>query len=158
MDSIQSNPLARDLLLSDRHRVRTEVTVTASVSAFDVDGSLLTATFRSRLDYLRPTVVVDLKTTRDGSIERWPWLADKLGYHMQAWAYRQMAGMLDDLEREVYFVVVENCEPYRCDVWRCTDTTLARGRSALEAAVEDYLRRAAVGDWTRDYFGDVLEF
>lgn len=158
MDSVQSNPTARDLIYDNRQRLQTELTITCTVSMVTRDGELLSSDFRSRLDYMRPEKIVDLKTTRDGSLEKWPFLARDLGYDMQAAAYRQMAGLLDGVARDVYFVVVENCEPFRCDVWHARDNTLREGMVKLEAAIADYLLRNAAGDWTRDYFGEVLEF
>lgn len=160
---VRANPRANDLLFGGRdgvskaYRVRTEVTITATVS-FVYQGTLLSETFRGRLDYLRPQIVVDLKSTQDADIERWPYIARDLGYDMQAAAYQILAGLLDGVARSVQFVVVETRPPYRCDVWEAKPRTLDEGRMKLERGIQDYLIRKHEGNWVREYCGNLLSF
>lgn len=164
VEAIKSNRVARELIWSDRDRpeslftVRAELSAICSVSYMTPEGDLLSTSFRSRFDYLRPLTVVDLKTTRDGDLEKWPYQARDLGYDMQAAAYRQMAYLIDGQLRDVVFVVVENVEPHRCDTWTAKPRTLDEGRMKLEAALIDYMVRRHKGDWNRDYLGQMLEF
>ena len=160
---IKQNPIARDLLFGDRdgkaslYRVRTEVTLTATVSMTH-HGEFLSETFRGRLDYLRPRVVVDLKSTGEADIEQLPYRFRDLGYDMQAAAYQTLAGLLDQVARDVHFVVVETKPPYRCDVWEAKPRTIDEGRQKLEHAIMDYLVRRNEGNWVRGYCGQLLQF
>lgn len=160
---IKQNKRASDLLFSGRdgasnaYRVRTEVTLTATVSMTH-HGELLSDTFRGRLDYLRPRIVVDLKSTNEADIEQLPYRFRDFGYHMQAAAYQTLAGLLDQTVRDVHFVVVETKAPYRCDVWEAKPRTIDEGRQKLERGIMDYLIRRHEGNWVRDYCGQLLQF
>lgn len=163
MAGIKANKLARELLFGDRdgksnaYRVRTEVTLTATVSMTYKD-TLLSDTFRGRLDYLRPKVIADLKSTGEADIEQLPYRFRDLGYDMQAAAYQTLAGLLDQVHRDVHFVVVETKAPFRCDVWEAKPRTIDEGRQKLERAIMDYLIRRHEGNWIRDYCGQLLQF
>jgi len=159
---IKANKRAAELLYAGRdktnaYRVRTEVTITATVS-MTYEGELLWDTFRGRLDYIWPRIVVDLKSTGEADIEQLPYRMRDLGYDMQAAAYQTLAGLLDGVSRSVQFVVVETKPPYRCDVWEPKPRTLDEGRQKLERGIMNYLVRKAKGNWIRDYCGQLLSF
>lgn len=160
LQAIEDNPLARQLVMDAKPNaaVRKELTVTATVSMMHPDGTLLSAEHRWRLDYLRPGVVVDLKTTGDADPESWPYRAVDQNYPMQAASYRHAAWLLDGVVRDVYFVVVENKEPFRCDVYETTERRFDEGRAKWESAIREYLTRSYEGNWRRTYAGELLRF
>jgi len=101
---------------------------------------------QARLDWLHPhRGVVDLKTTADLT-----WFENETKrrrYQNQVAFYQAVLAQVIDEFVPVYLVAVEKVEPFRCGVWRLSDSTLAMARQENEAAIRR-LRRA----WEIDAF------
>lgn len=109
-------------------------------------------------DAMNKSILVDLKTTRDASPDRFKWDAIRMGYAVQLGDY---AAAFEDLNgyppRDVYLVAVENKAPCAVTTWRLTPGTIDKGKR--DAA--DYLQRLIeceqTGVWP-GYSAGVLDF
>jgi exodeoxyribonuclease VIII len=116
---------------------RAEVELEWSIDGVDAAG---------RLDYLAPTVLVDLKTCRDISkIERDAW---RYGYHGQLAWYLDgaVAAGAVAADADTLMICVETAPPYDCVVYRAVDETIACGR-ALYRDLLTQLKGCMVSDW-----------
>ena len=159
--AIQNNPTAWELIteggLGDGlpNQMAAEISLSGSVGWIDEDGEPHVTEARGRLDYLKPKAIVDLKSTNDLDVTRFARKARfDFGYDIQGGMYRRLAYQLDEVWRDVFFVVVETSEPFRCDVFKLQNPEEADAR--LERLVIEYFRRSSVGDWQRDYAGEIL--
>jgi hypothetical protein len=89
---------------------------------------------KGRLDYLRPDLVIDLKSSRRPQPTRFPRDAFDYGYVAQlAWYHDgAIAARLIDGRELPYIIAVENTAPYDVAVYRLTAETLAVGRSIYQ--------------------------
>ncbi len=99
-----------------------------------------------RLDWVHPhRGIVDLKTTADLT-----WFENETRrrrYHNQVAFYQAVLAQVIGQLIPVYLIAVEKVEPFRCGVWRVSDSTLAIARQENEEAIRR-LRRA----WEIDAF------
>jgi hypothetical protein len=96
---------------------------------------------RSTPDARTKSHMVDLKTTRDASPEKFRWDAIRMGYHVQMGDYEQaMIAQNGYAPKSVYMVAVESKEPHLCTVHKLTTGALERGakqaREWLAALIE----------------------
>jgi hypothetical protein len=107
-----------------------------------------------RPDWLRDDdIVIDLKSTKDGSPRGFYWEMRKYGYDQQAYfylygvnsAYRK-AGVNRRTERFI-FICVENFEPYLVSVYMATDAVLERGRQLVEKSLSGYKECLDKDEW-----------
>lgn len=99
-------------------------------------------------DARNASIVVELKTTRDASQDKFRWDAIRLGYHVQCADY----AMAFEAERgyapsDVYIVAVENAAPYGCSTWRLTTAALDKGKRLAHERLEKLLACEASGEW-----------
>lgn len=87
---------------------------------------------KSRLDFISgsffPSVIVDLKTTRDGSPEAFGKEAFRLGYHIQAALYQDAYFAATGDRLRVAMVVAEKQGPHSPVVYRVPEAHLDMGR------------------------------
>jgi len=110
--------------------------------SFFVDDPIFNITRKCRPDYYREDlgIVIDLKTTADGS---------EYGFSKSLYAYRyhrQAAWYLDALDRDginatrFIFITVESKKPYMVDVWEIDPTSVQVGRDNYHDLLIEYVR------------------
>lgn len=132
-ESIRANRDAMDILKqSDR-----EVVVTGREHGVDTKG---------RLDCLRRSdgFLGDLKTTR--SLD-WFWkAAEDLHYRIKMGCYARWSGA-----KRAGFVVVENCDQFRCEVLPIHESELAQGWRQANRIIARYVECMNSGVWPESY-------
>ena len=102
--------------------------------SFFIEDDLFEVTRKCRPDYYREDigVVIDLKTTKDGSAYGFSKSLYDYRYHRQASYYLstlQMAGKKVD---KFLFVTVETSKPYMVSVWEIDEASIEAGRANYE--------------------------
>ncbi len=109
-------------------------------------------------DAMNKSIIVDVKTTRDASPDRFKWDAIRMGYHVQladySAAFEHMNGYPP---RDVYIVAVENSPPYGCSTWRMTTGALDKGGRLARTWLEQLIACEGIGIWP-GYAPGVLDF
>lgn len=105
---------------------------------------------KGRLDYLTPTRLVDLKTTRR-AIPMW-FLRDcaEFLYHGQLAYYHDgaiAAGAIPPDARLPIVLAVQTCEPYDCAVYEVAEATLGAGRTLYRGLITRLLECQAADWW-----------
>lgn len=105
---------------------------------------------RARVDYLRPDMIVDLKTARYGSgtADAFGRYAASYNYPMPAAVYTEAVEVLTGKTLPFITVTVETEEPYIVRAYRYTDGDLDSGLIQWHEALREYAKRTASGDWT----------
>lgn len=115
-------------------------------------------TRRCTPDAFNKSIIVDLKTTRDASPERFRWDAIRMGYHVQladyALAFEAHHGYPP---KDCYIVAVENTAPYGCSTWRLTTAALDKGRRLAGEWLAQLIACEASGVWP-GYSTGVIDF
>ena len=88
-------------------------------------------TWKGKADIVKPSMVVDLKTTSD--LDRFKYSANDYNYDSQAYIYNHLFG------REVVFVVQEKGSN-RVMIVECSEEFLDRGKEKVKRALENYKR------------------
>ncbi len=137
--SVRADPVASRVLFPPDLKMQYEQTIHWSFR-----GRL----FRSTPDARSHRHLVDLKTTRDASLERFAWDAIKSGYHAQ------LAGYAKAMEAEngvapdsVYIVAVESRAPYLCSVHKLTPRALEKGLRLMTEWVDQIIACETSGIW-----------
>ncbi len=101
--------------------------------------------------------LVDLKTTRDASIERFQWDALRSAYHGQLASYaKAMEADNGYPPRDVYILAVESRPPYPCSVHRLTPRALEKGWQMVTGWLDQILACEESGQWN-GYTTDVVD-
>lgn len=105
---------------------------------------------RARVDYLRPDMIVDLKTARYGSgtADAFGRYAASYNYPLPAAVYTEAVEVLTGKTLPFITVTVETEEPYIVRAYRYTDGDLDSGLIQWREALREYAKRTASGDWT----------
>ncbi len=163
-----------DAIILSSSEVRRAESIAAAVRADEVASRVLFASGmvyehtilweqfgRSRRctpDAMNKSIIVDVKTTRDASLERFKWDAIRMGYHVQladyAAAFEHKNG---HPPRDVYIVAVENVAPYGCSTWRLTPGALDKGGRMARGWLEQLIACEASGEWP-GYAPSVVDF
>ena len=117
---------------------------------------------RARPDYMRPGLMVDLKTTASGaSVEAFALEAGKRAYHLSAAFYLHVANMIREADIPEYHhllgrpgdeplflhVVVEKQAPFLVSVVQLDTAALAAGREAVDVALRRFADCTDAGAW-----------
>jgi hypothetical protein len=94
-------------------------------------GEIMGYTWKGKADIVKPSMVVDLKTTSD--LDRFKYSANDYNYDSQAYIYNHLFG------REVVFVVQEKGSN-RVMIVDCSEEFLDRGKEKVKRALENYKR------------------
>ena len=87
-----------------------------------------------RIDWLHPhRGIVDLKTCNN--LDQFEWTAQRFRYHNQLAFYQAVLAQVIGEHVPAYIIAVEKVEPFRCGLWRISDSTLAQARYENEAAI-----------------------
>ena len=131
-DSVWAHPLASEMLKGKGQNELTVIWV-------DADSGLLCKGRIDRLtSYMGWTIVLDLKTALDASIDQFARACVKYGYHSQAAFYLDGLNALAAHERRFIYLVVENQPPYLVRLLELDDSAIAEGRARYRAAVQTY--------------------
>lgn len=140
-DAVRSHPVAGPLL--DEGRAEVTIRWTDPATGLDCKG---------RGDWLRPKVLVDLKTARAIESRQFGGAAARYGYHAQLAMYRDGLRAMGECIDQVLIIAVEKIAPYEVAVYSLGDD------HALYAGQEEYqalLRRVAecrdAGRWPSRY-------
>lgn len=88
------------------------------------------------------TVVVDVKTTTDASIEQFAKDVASYKYHLQAAFYLEMTSA-----KKFYIVAVEKEPPYACCTYLLSDDSIQEGKRLMDKAVNIYKMCETFGNW-----------
>jgi len=91
---------------------------------------------RTRPDYLKPGMIVDLKTTSDASYAGFQKSVANYGYHVQAAMYLMGHKIMESETAEFVFLAVESEYPHALAAYRLDPEAIAKGTSQMELAIE----------------------
>jgi hypothetical protein len=132
--SVQDHETA-SLFLKDGH---------AEVSIFtEIEG----IPAKCRLDWLRPGVICDLKTTDDASPSGFARSCANYGYDMQAAWYLDCAEAAGISIDAFVFIVVEKSAPYAVGLYELDAASLQVGRTKYQRALSLYRHCTDTGEW-----------
>lgn len=101
--------------------------------------------------------LVDLKTTRDASPDRFRWDVAKYGYDLQAGDYALAIETTTGLKpRRCYIVAVETKPPYLCTVHLFTDGTIQRAQQKCRSLLEQLIECERTNTWA-GYSSEILD-
>ena len=104
--------------------------------------------FRCTPDARGPSHLVDLKTTRDASPERFMRDAIRMGYHAQIGLYGlAMEAANGHKPRSSYIVAVENKAPYPVSVFELTPRAIDQGEQLCREWLERFMQCEAANNW-----------
>ena len=121
--------------------------LTGGVAELSGFTSLLDCNIRVRPDYLKDDVIIDLKTTYDARPE--PFLKSVLAYQyeVQAALYLDACEAIDGKKRDFIWIAVEKDAPYGVQIFKASQSMLARGRALYQQAIRTYLECSALDYW-----------
>lgn len=102
---------------------------------------------KSRIDYLGPSAVVDLKTAADVSPRQFNRAILRYHYHAQAAFYVDAVKALTGQMLPFYIVAVEKVAPYDVAVYRFGEDVLELGRKTYEGWIDTLLRCKRDEEW-----------
>lgn len=105
------------------------------------------AKVRVRPDYLKPKVIVDLKTCEDASPEGFARQCHNFGYHIQAALYMDVLESIYGTSRKFVFICQEKTFPFAAQAYAASDSLIEQGRYEYTLALETYKRCLASGEW-----------
>jgi hypothetical protein len=119
--AVRSNPLALEFLTGGH--AEAPMLWTDPETGIDCKGLV---------DFVTPRGIVDLKTTKDASIEGFGREVWRYGYHLQAAFYVDgWASSHKGVRLPFVFIAVEKEPPYVCTIFRAPDDVLERGREEV---------------------------
>lgn len=131
------------------HRVARE-TLKGGVREESLEWQIGTTACKGRLDFLRPDMVVDLKTTCETTPREFTGQAARMLYHGQlAWYHDGAiaAGRLPQDAPLPRIVTVETVEPYDVAVYQFPPEALEAGRAVYRTLLARYLECVAADFW-----------
>jgi len=153
-EAILNNPVAVQLL-SRRSESLTEISITAEAPL--QDGSYQKV--RGRVDMLTPDSIIDFKTIADMGERTCNYRPYDHKWDVQAVMYQLLVQSVRGGELPpVYFLVVETSAPFRCEVFKPTESTLAGAALLLQDAIEEIIERTKSGNWHRDGWPEPFTF
>ena len=102
---------------------------------------------KSRLDWVNPGLVLDLKSTRDASHRKFASQAASLSYHAQLAFYHDAAKAVDGLDRKCVIVAVEKVPPYEVGTYVVPDEAIKAGRLKYEGWMRGLVNHLASCKW-----------
>jgi exodeoxyribonuclease VIII len=127
--------------------VGTSGLLTEGVAELSGFTSLLDCNIRVRPDYLKHNCIVDLKTTQDARPEPFVRSVMQYGYDVQAALYLDACEAIDGKKRDFIWIAVEKDAPYGVQIFKASESMLARGRSLYQQAIRTYLICSAFDYW-----------
>lgn len=165
-ETFKKSHAGREILKPDEHAhcvavaasVRADITAAPYLSGGHAEGSLLWLEERyglackARLDFITRDLVsggtlVDLKTTRDASLEGFGRECWRLHYHTQAAWYSDGHYALTGKRLPYVLVAVEVTAPYVVQVYEVTELELELGRQEYRGLLEQLVECRAESKW-----------
>lgn len=139
IEAIKAHPIAGPLFAGDG---------APEQSAFGIDPDT-GLWLRGRFDWTTPNgILVDLKTTQDGSPHKFKRAITDFGYDTQDAFYRHVYHLATGTEpRGFIFVTVETKAPHLVDVHELDPEWQAIGKQRARLAIDRYERALATGEW-----------
>ena len=140
-DSAWGHPVAEKLLSG---KGRNEVVVLWNDPG---TGLLCKARVDRFTSYLKQSVVVEFKTTRDAS--SWAFSRDvaKFRYHHQGSWYRRGLQILDERHRKFYIIASEKEEPYCTAVYELEEEAMNVAEGVMQTLMYRYAECVKSGNW-----------
>lgn len=113
-------------------------------------------TCRGFLDWLRPNVIADLKSTQDASPAGFGKQAANLGYDIQSFMYREGIRQITGDDLPFLHICVESKAPYQVSVHRLPPEADERGERLTRQALALYAKCIETGDWPA-YSEDIID-
>lgn len=137
-ESVLKHPMAKLLLSKGK----------AEQSAFWIDPETKVLC-KCRPDFLRDDgVVIDLKTTQDGSSSEFQYNIGKRKYHWQsAWYLDGLSHVLGKKLTDFVHLVVETNAPYAVSVYALDDAALEKAREDIRGILKTYAECLHTGEW-----------
>lgn len=144
--AVMVDEMAEQVLRHPTARMLFERPGHSEVSVFD---TFMEVPRRARFDRMpdEGNIMIDLKTTIDGSKAGFAKSAAKYGYHVQRGHYLHMLKNVTGREAEMVFVVVEKTAPYLVAVHRLNEQFAEMGEAEALDAVDRYRRGINTGVW-----------
>ena len=105
------------------------------------------AELRSRIDAVGPGALVDIKSARSADPAEFARDARKLGYHIQAQFYEDMARAHNLTDQPLRFVTVEKEPPFLPSVTEVDPIDKSIGLSQIERAIDAWTHGNTTGEW-----------
>lgn len=102
---------------------------------------------KSRLDWLLPGIVLDLKTTADARPDAFARSVASYRYHVQDAFYSQAAASAGLSAEHFVFVCVESSPPYSVALYQLDDAARTEGRRLYLRDLETYMRCMERDEW-----------
>ena len=102
---------------------------------------------KSRLDWIIPGAIVDLKTTADASPAAFARSVASYRYHVQDAFYSQAAASAGIAAEHFVFVCVESSPPYSVALYQLDDAARTEGRRLYLRDLETYMRCMERDEW-----------
>lgn len=112
---------------------------------------------KSRLDWIAPDAIVDLKTARDCTPHDFQRQSARLHYHTKAAFYQDAHAAVTGQRLPYYLVAVEKEPPFACVVYQVTDDVLRIGRLHYEGLLERLAECRAKDEWPGPCGGELAE-
>jgi hypothetical protein len=112
---------------------------------------------KGRVDWLRPGVVADLKTTRDGDKRTFERQSASMHYFSQLGFYSMGAEAMFGRPHKAAIISVENVRPYDVAVYRVPALVLDRGKALCRTWLRRLAECRATGLWPGRY-SEVLDY
>lgn len=111
---------------------------------------------KSRLDYVSPAGLVELKTTRDASLDGWGREVARYHYATQLAMYSDAWEMATGQRPPVVMIAVENEPPHVVQVYRLHEVDLECGRREYRNLLQQLALCRATNDWGGYAAGEVM--
>lgn len=134
VDAVAAHPDASELLSHGKPEV-------------SIIGQIDSTPVKARIDWYRPGILVDLKTTSDASEDAFQRSAYNLGYHIQMAWYRDLLRGAAMPVVDSYIIAVETAFPHGVMVYRMDETALACGEEVYMAKLAQYGECMAANRW-----------
>lgn len=150
--AIRNSPEARPFLTGGKAQQSILWTVTQP-SIGELAGYEIAC--KGRIDYLTPTALIDLKTTRDASFAGFSRECAKYRYAAQLSMYRDGLVKATGLKLPVYIIAAEAEPPYVVQVFHLPPAVLDKGREEYRAHLDSLGHCRATGCWPSYFDGPV---
>lgn len=112
---------------------------------------------KSRLDWIAPDAIVDLKTARDCTPHDFQRQSARLHYHTKAAFYQDAHAAVTGQRLPYYLVAVEKEPPFACVVYQVTDDVLRVGRLHYEGLLARLAECREKDEWPGPCGDEVLD-
>jgi hypothetical protein len=135
----------RDSLLSSPKACTAMSEGVAEASLFWLTGEIAC---KGRPDYIRPDLIIDLKTTIDARPDVFSRQVWNYRYHVQAAYYIDGMTSLDGQKpRDFLFIAIEKSPPYGIQFYLADQTMIDQGRREYQQDMEVYAQCMASDEW-----------